>query len=355
MQNNLTPVTPITPDRQCSHCRQRLPLSAFTWNKEYRGQRPRPRHICKTCASTWGRMYRRVRPTHTRMAVQNHRARVRGDDREITPDEWSAVLNYFDGKCLACGTSENVEMDHIEPISHGGAHSLENVQPLCRACNSRKGSRFIKDYRGDSFDLDALRTHIPHSPQLPIMEISNADTSTLWDKSPETMPDTGVDTMDDSNRTVSVSEAAAILGVSTDAVRKRLMRGTLPGEKVSGQWRVTLPDDVPDTSPTSDRTQPDASETPSGQLSDIGALAAAFAELSAENARNAAAAAMFQERVRNLETQLLALQPGDVPENEAVESPVSAGNDATYINTPDESEHGSLSIWTRFTRWLRLE
>lgn len=161
--------------------------------------------------------------------------------------------------------------------------------------------------------------------------------------------------MDTNDRTLSVAEAAAALGISTDAVRKRLMRGTLPGEKVSGQWRVTLPDDVPDTSPTSDRTQPDASETPSGQLSDIGALAAAFAELSAENARNAAAAAMFQERVRNLEMQLLALQPGDVPENEAVESPVSAGNDATYINTPDESERGSLSIWTRFTRWLRLE
>jgi len=41
--------------------------------------------------------------------------------------------------------------------------------------------------------------------------------------------------------TVSVAEAAAVLGITPDAVRGRLQRGTLAGEKITGAWRVHLP------------------------------------------------------------------------------------------------------------------
>ncbi len=41
--------------------------------------------------------------------------------------------------------------------------------------------------------------------------------------------------------TVTVSEAAAALGISPDAVRGRLQRGTLEGEKVKGTWHISLP------------------------------------------------------------------------------------------------------------------
>ena len=43
---------------------------------------------------------------------------------------------------------------------------------------------------------------------------------------------------------VTVAEAAAILGVSVDAVRKRLQRGTLAGEKQGKTWYVTLQQDA---------------------------------------------------------------------------------------------------------------
>lgn len=48
----------------------------------------------------------------------------------------------------------------------------------------------------------------------------------------------------DSVPTYSVVEAATILGVSTDAIRARLHRGTLDGEKIEGIWHVRLPDDL---------------------------------------------------------------------------------------------------------------
>lgn len=40
---------------------------------------------------------------------------------------------------------------------------------------------------------------------------------------------------------VTLSEAAAALGTTPEAVRKRIQRGHLDGYKLAGQWRVRLP------------------------------------------------------------------------------------------------------------------
>jgi hypothetical protein len=45
---------------------------------------------------------------------------------------------------------------------------------------------------------------------------------------------------DDRHDVVSPTEAAARLGITPDAVRARLRRGTLAGERVGGDWRVFL-------------------------------------------------------------------------------------------------------------------
>lgn len=46
------------------------------------------------------------------------------------------------GFCFACGTTEKLTVDHIRPVSRGGSDARENLQPLCRPCNSRKGKRW---------------------------------------------------------------------------------------------------------------------------------------------------------------------------------------------------------------------
>lgn len=49
--------------------------------------------------------------------------------------------------CAQCGSTENVQVDHIVPIARGGRHSIGNLQPLCAKCNQSKGAKFMVEFR----------------------------------------------------------------------------------------------------------------------------------------------------------------------------------------------------------------
>lgn len=63
------------------------------------------------------------------------------DSRYIADDLRRAILERDRYQCRVCGSSSYLEMDHIIPLSKGGATSYENLQVLCRGCNLRKGNR----------------------------------------------------------------------------------------------------------------------------------------------------------------------------------------------------------------------
>lgn len=42
------------------------------------------------------------------------------------------------GVCCHCQSPENIEYDHVIPVSRGGSSTLENIQLLCRGCNRKK-------------------------------------------------------------------------------------------------------------------------------------------------------------------------------------------------------------------------
>jgi hypothetical protein len=50
----------------------------------------------------------------------------------------NAVWNRDGGRCCICGSKENLEFDHIIPISKGGATTFRNLQLLCHNCNNIK-------------------------------------------------------------------------------------------------------------------------------------------------------------------------------------------------------------------------
>ena len=44
------------------------------------------------------------------------------------------------GSCRCCGSSLNLEYDHITPFSCGGLNDVSNIQLLCKRCNRSKSN-----------------------------------------------------------------------------------------------------------------------------------------------------------------------------------------------------------------------
>jgi 5-methylcytosine-specific restriction endonuclease McrA len=58
----------------------------------------------------------------------------------ISKDAQNFVWKRDGGRCVECGSNENLEFDHIIPVSKGGSNTARNLQLLCEPCNRRKGA-----------------------------------------------------------------------------------------------------------------------------------------------------------------------------------------------------------------------
>ena len=52
-----------------------------------------------------------------------------------------AVWKRDDFTCKTCGNRDDLSIDHKTAESVGGELTLDNLQTLCRSCNSKKGIR----------------------------------------------------------------------------------------------------------------------------------------------------------------------------------------------------------------------
>lgn len=121
------------PSRTCSRCRIKKPRVCFAGEHRYCLE-------CDAVVRQW-RIERRDRI----MSDGNSRARRTVLLRERADGSLTIeVLKqlFADAKdCPYCGVtmkSREKTLDHINPISRGGVHSLSNVVVCCRRCNSLK-------------------------------------------------------------------------------------------------------------------------------------------------------------------------------------------------------------------------
>lgn len=64
-----------------------------------------------------------------------------------TQEQWEMLQCFYNGYCPRCNQESKLSLDHIVPLVQGGTHYIDNIQGLCKSCNSAKGDRVIIDYR----------------------------------------------------------------------------------------------------------------------------------------------------------------------------------------------------------------
>lgn len=67
--------------------------------------------------------------------------------RYISETTKKIVFNRDGGSCQCCGSSQELEYDHIIPYSCGGSSEVKNIQLLCFTCNrSKSNSCYCKEH-----------------------------------------------------------------------------------------------------------------------------------------------------------------------------------------------------------------
>lgn len=72
--------------------------------------------------------------------------RKRGAIGAHTAEQWEMLRAQYNFMCLSCMRFEpeiKLTEDHILPLSKDGSNHIFNIQPLCKSCNSIKGTNII--------------------------------------------------------------------------------------------------------------------------------------------------------------------------------------------------------------------
>ena len=71
--------------------------------------------------------------------------------RRISKDVRKALWERLNRKCGYCGMKiglPEVTIDHMVPLSRGGADCIDNMICSCKMCNELKRNRTIEEFRG---------------------------------------------------------------------------------------------------------------------------------------------------------------------------------------------------------------
>lgn len=102
----------------------------------------------------WSKAYKGRDPVRARQqnAVSNNRQRCKRlgyppERNSFQWVDWLAVLDRFEACCAFCGAGDcALDLEHLQPIQHGGANAVGNVVPACRPCNAQKFTRTLDEF-----------------------------------------------------------------------------------------------------------------------------------------------------------------------------------------------------------------
>jgi len=141
--------------KTCSTCRESKPVESFYLRRNRQGGRARQGN-CKACSKAKHKRWRDENKKHlsnysSQWYKDNQDARlVRGSRRrgmvsrakgKFTKQQWQARLEYHGHQCRYCRRTGPMQIEHMIPLSRGGANFPSNLVPACKGCNTKKGTR----------------------------------------------------------------------------------------------------------------------------------------------------------------------------------------------------------------------
>ncbi len=81
-----------------------------------------------------------------RRALAKQVSSMAGPGRALPPKQHADYLRR-NPQCVVCGRTEDLAIDHIVPRARGGGDEEENLQTLCRFCNTQKGTKSDSEWR----------------------------------------------------------------------------------------------------------------------------------------------------------------------------------------------------------------
>lgn len=79
-------------------------------------------------------------------AARKRRVLKAGAEGHHSRQDWRELKKAYNYTCAFCHKREpeiKLTEDHIIPLSKGGSDFIENIQPLCRSCNSGKKDKIL--------------------------------------------------------------------------------------------------------------------------------------------------------------------------------------------------------------------
>lgn len=103
------------------------------------------------------------------MPWDNTPAKRRRDAQVYGPEyrrNREAAKRRDSGRCVLCGSRNEVQVDHVIPVTKGGTHALSNLRCLCGNCHRRKTAGEGGGYRANGGAKDPAPT--PRTRWLPL-------------------------------------------------------------------------------------------------------------------------------------------------------------------------------------------
>ena len=115
-------------------------------SRRWREENPERYHASLTYEAR--REHFETRREYYKAIVRNYQARKRDAEGQHTDEDVQALYEEQEGKCAYCGIElgDDFHVDHVIPLSRGGANSPDNLALACVFCNCSKSGQLLEEW-----------------------------------------------------------------------------------------------------------------------------------------------------------------------------------------------------------------